>query len=148
MAKKYTNDTPLHEHDCPKCHFLGVYEGMDLYCCDGFYRTLIARFGVDGDYYSCPISIIEKGVNSHEKATIEAYRRSMQVPLPLRLKLRYLMDKIGIRRARYDNKKERLHMLLCHLANILDMTIFFITLSTYSSNFHAKVVFWDYFDED
>ncbi len=48
----------FHEHDCECCHYLGSEkkkkEELDYYVCDqGDKRpTVIARFGVDGDYYS------------------------------------------------------------------------------------------------
>jgi len=37
------------EHDCDRCLFLGHYDGYDLYACSD---TLIARYGLDGDYIS------------------------------------------------------------------------------------------------
>lgn len=55
---------PYHEHDCNCCHFLGSMlipshfknhgypEEMDLYYHPGKHDTVIARFGVDGDYMS------------------------------------------------------------------------------------------------
>lgn len=44
---------PRHEHDCDHCHFLGGDETFDYYYCDGKYeKTLIARYGVEGQYIS------------------------------------------------------------------------------------------------
>lgn len=45
--------TKLHEHDCDECTYLGTLEDHDLYICErGPGKTLIARFGIDGDYKS------------------------------------------------------------------------------------------------
>lgn len=48
---------PKHQHDCDKCKFLGQAtfnrKMCDWYVCDSAsWRSLIARFGEDGDYYS------------------------------------------------------------------------------------------------
>jgi len=50
---------PRYNHDCNHCVFLGRYKKFDLYVCVGSERTgkkfddtIIARYGVDGDYYS------------------------------------------------------------------------------------------------
>jgi len=54
-VSKFTHRTkcsPLHEHDCDKCMFLGQYDGHDLYFCLGREKTLIARNGPEGDYSS------------------------------------------------------------------------------------------------
>lgn len=40
-----------YRHDCEECVFLGVHEKYDLYFC-GANPTVIARYGVDGDYLS------------------------------------------------------------------------------------------------
>ena len=60
MSKVVNNPTfqysPKHEHDSDSCIFLGTYHNiydntvMDLYFSSQ--RVLIARFGVDGEYYS------------------------------------------------------------------------------------------------
>ena len=53
-------DNPRYEHDCAKCVFLGTVERtsrgnsaevFDLYFCDGFIPTIIARYGDDGCEY-------------------------------------------------------------------------------------------------
>jgi hypothetical protein len=44
--------TPLYDHDCDACTYLGTVDGHDLYFCDGTDKTLIARYGIDGDYKS------------------------------------------------------------------------------------------------
>lgn len=44
---------PIHEHDCVRCHYLGSDTEYDFdyyYCPDE--PTLIARYGVDGQYIS------------------------------------------------------------------------------------------------
>lgn len=38
----------IHQHDCPKCKFLGVYKDHDLYFCDD---TIVARYGSEGSAY-------------------------------------------------------------------------------------------------
>lgn len=40
-----------HEHDCDDCAFLGIHGDYDLYFCETN-PTVIARYGVDGDYIS------------------------------------------------------------------------------------------------
>lgn len=42
---------PQHQHDCDECVFLGVHNKYDLYFCE-VTPTVIARYGVDGDYIS------------------------------------------------------------------------------------------------
>ena len=45
--------TPIYEHDCDKCVFLGNYDGHDLYYCPAGVRgTVIARFSGGGPDYS------------------------------------------------------------------------------------------------
>lgn len=42
-----------YEHDCDQCKPLGVHDEFDLYFCEQHgMPTVIARFGVDGDYLS------------------------------------------------------------------------------------------------
>ena len=44
---------PRYTHDCAKCKFLGKHDEYDLYFCDKWSATVIARFGSDwGDYLS------------------------------------------------------------------------------------------------
>lgn len=45
-------NTPLHEHDCKNCQFLGCWNTYDLYFCENqkLGPTIIARFGKDGEY--------------------------------------------------------------------------------------------------
>lgn len=53
-----TNETPLYEHDCDLCTYLGRFEGpnygkVDLYVhLGGFMPTVIARWGSDGPNYA------------------------------------------------------------------------------------------------
>jgi len=46
-----SNSKPIHVHDCDECVYLGSEDGCDLYYCDRE-PTLIARYGIDGDYMS------------------------------------------------------------------------------------------------
>ena len=46
-------DQPVrHNHDCKSCVYLGHHKDRDLYFCPGNNKTVIARFGEDGDYES------------------------------------------------------------------------------------------------
>ncbi len=45
-------NSPIYPHDCEKCQFLGTYDGHDLYFCPCSMPTVIARYGLDGDYQS------------------------------------------------------------------------------------------------
>lgn len=66
-------DNPFHEHDCDACVFLGRYDGyylsgdegykIDLYICPSG-NTLIARHGVDGDYWSRGLRKIKHDMGS------------------------------------------------------------------------------------
>lgn len=40
-----------HKHDCETCVSLGTHENYDLYYCPDN-PTVIARYGIDGDYIS------------------------------------------------------------------------------------------------
>lgn len=53
MAEESTTtaEQPQFEHDCDRCIFLGRHEKYDLYFCPTE-PTVIARYGVDGDYLS------------------------------------------------------------------------------------------------
>lgn len=65
---------PRHEHDCSKCKPLGEFEEFDLYYCDQDalkLPTVIARFGIDGDYYSGIIFV------DHNPALAEAKKRAI-----------------------------------------------------------------------
>ncbi len=65
-SKTYQDHAPQHEHDCDRCVFIknGLVAGglQDWWLCpsavapDG--GSLIARFGVDGDYASFPVETI------------------------------------------------------------------------------------------
>ncbi len=50
------NVSPLHTHDCEECKFLGTAafpeRVVDLYVCTD--KTLIYRYGVNGEYGSVP----------------------------------------------------------------------------------------------
>jgi hypothetical protein len=40
-----------YQHDCEECVFLGTHDRYDLYFCEAN-PTVIARYGIDGDYLS------------------------------------------------------------------------------------------------
>lgn len=52
--KKKSNPFPRYKHDCSKCYFLGHHNEYDLYFCPEQVTgpTVIARYGIDGDYCS------------------------------------------------------------------------------------------------
>lgn len=53
MCKKIeTVELPQHEHDCDCCIFLGRSENFDLYVHLRGIKTVIARYGIDGEYLS------------------------------------------------------------------------------------------------
>lgn len=79
-----------YQHDCDNCSFLanvtvpkafknyGYGDTMDLYHCVGFDDTVIARFGVDGDYMSglfvpqsAAKNLIENGQSSTHREALE-----------------------------------------------------------------------------
>lgn len=63
-----------HEHDCECCQFNGMFNEFDLYYCpncdDG---TLIARYGVDGDYISTPLSLVDTYLTKANHPIAAAY---------------------------------------------------------------------------
>jgi hypothetical protein len=55
---------PLHEHDCDCCEYHGQVAShamlLDVYFCpQSDNGTVIARYGVDGDYFSMPAELIK-----------------------------------------------------------------------------------------
>jgi len=72
-------DQPLYEHDCDACHYLGVYDDIDLYYCDaGFQPTVIARYSEYGPDYSSGMSFAFDG--SLEEAVKRAMSRGLMKP--------------------------------------------------------------------
>lgn len=51
---------PIYAHDCTECVYLGRYDVYDLYIHrkHNTQTTVIARYGNDGDYTSCPIDYV------------------------------------------------------------------------------------------
>ena len=41
-----------YEHDCDVCVYLGRYKEYDLYFCNNHTPTVIARYGIHGEYLS------------------------------------------------------------------------------------------------
>jgi hypothetical protein len=73
-------ETPIHQHDCSHCDFLGLYDykgiTYDLYYHKGkhpYDTTVIARYGVDGEYYS-GLCFAEKG----HQPLAEVLRRAIE----------------------------------------------------------------------
>jgi len=69
------NKFPL--EDCCYCHFLGYWNGHDLYFHHGNAETtLIARYGNEGDYYS---GIVFAVIEKPNKALYQALIRALKV---------------------------------------------------------------------
>jgi len=67
-------ESPIHEHDCDCCHFLGSHNGEDLYFHPGKHWTLISRYGKHGDYQSGPhISQTPQLIKARELAVVAGY---------------------------------------------------------------------------
>lgn len=67
--------SPLFVHDCEVCHFLGDFQGKDLYFCPES-KTLIARHSSDGSDYSSGISFVGRYAAITE-AFNRAYRQGL-----------------------------------------------------------------------
>ena len=53
-------ETPLYDHDCPRCVFLATERGHDLYfCAQSGLPTVIARFGHSADDYLSGLALAE-----------------------------------------------------------------------------------------
>ena len=76
------NEIPLHKHDCQSCIYLGTFGEDDLYYHPGQRPTLIARYGIDGNYASGLI-FGEAEQNDMNSSLGEAYRRSKTLGLKL-----------------------------------------------------------------
>ena len=166
---------PVYTHDCPKCTFLGNYEETltatkasdpfyieskiikyDLYCCDGFYRSIIARFGNEcWEYYSEPECCIrdrfsrdsELDPSLDQRAIYRAYCLSKKVKYSFRVWRNIMLKKFG-KCCRYLSRKERLKMVLVNLLTLVDIAVFFLTFTMYETTFHSKLLFSDFLEEE
>lgn len=68
-------ETPLYEHDCKNCVFLGHYQGADLYFCPRPWKTFIARYSSEGSEYDSGLDVSENDF------LIEAQRRAVDLGL-------------------------------------------------------------------
>ena len=76
--------TPLYQHNCERCVFLGSYDGSDLYYCKATFGhpqgTVIARHSSEGiDYNSglfTAMQVAPDEPNRELRALGEAYRRA------------------------------------------------------------------------
>ena len=70
-----------HQHDCETCQYLGEFESngqvYDLYHHDPDIRTLIARYGPDGEYMS-GLCFGIRFQDDPQNPLGEAYRRAKQ----------------------------------------------------------------------
>lgn len=122
---------------------------FDLYCCDSFYRSIIARFGdEDHEYYSHPDYVLRDNMQRGfeydpdmvTRALIQSYCRSLKVKLPFRIRRREYMKKF-VSPCRFVSKKERLKIMLVDILNVVDILIFFGSLTKYRTNFHTNLLF-------
>lgn len=76
---------PRHEHDCECCTFTGTYGDYDLYHCPVDEGTIIARFGIDGDYMSRPLCLCRDSLNSDHPlcAAFAAYEEHTKQPVTI-----------------------------------------------------------------
>jgi hypothetical protein len=71
------NSTPLFQHDCEACKFLGRHKGEDLYFChQGGLPTVIARWSNSGPDY-----ISGMPPAKHDVCLAEASRRATEAGL-------------------------------------------------------------------
>lgn len=70
-------ETPLFDHDCDNCKFLGTFKGTDLYFCNnGRRKTLISRCGNDGPDYVSGMFLV-----GYDEYITEANKRAFQAGL-------------------------------------------------------------------
>ncbi len=87
--------TPRHEHDCDCCTFTGTYGDYDLYHCPKSDEgTIIARFGIDGDYYSRPLSLCKSSMSCDHplSAALAAYKEHTEQPVTIGDLIKRQMD--------------------------------------------------------
>lgn len=139
-------ETPLYQHDCDYCKYLGRFEDKDLYLHDySYYRTHLVRYSDEpSDYSSCPDYVLEKESNYPDPFMLECYYRARLVPTPLKQRFYKFMKRLSIHRTRANNK-ERVALLVEQLARLLDCFIYIFSLSYLSSNFGYKVVLSKWF---
>jgi len=166
---------PVYTHDCSRCTFLGNYKETlteykasdplhqvsttikyDLYCCDGFYRSIIVRFGnEDWEYYSEPECCVrdrfsgdfEFDPSLDQRAIYRAYCLSKKVRYSFQVWRNIMLKKFG-HICRYQTKKERAKLVLVNLLTLVDIAIYFLTLTTYETSFHQKLLFSGFLEEE
>lgn len=78
LSSRSTTDVSRHEHDCDACIFMGHFEDNDLWFCPGD-KSLISRYGPDGDYRSLTIEVYlkvkEAGMSSGDDPLRECLAR-------------------------------------------------------------------------
>jgi hypothetical protein len=168
---------PFYTHDCTRCTFLGNYSEtltennaidpftikqftryFDLYCCEanGFYRSIIVRFGSQPEEYSSMpdycirdkfSSDFEMEPSLDERVFFEAYCRSLKVKHSWRIRKSMLMKKWG-KCCRYQSFNERTKMVLVELLTLIDIAVYFGTLTFYKTSFHEKLLFSDFLEAE
>ena len=79
MALSEYQDSPVWEHDCNECIFLGLYLSHDLYYCKkGPGPTLIARWGDEGSEYTSGIQFGVQYKDNLDSPMGEAYRLAIE----------------------------------------------------------------------
>jgi hypothetical protein len=97
----------FHEHDCTSCVYLGseeieftdFTEKLDFYYCPdeaGIPHTIVARYGIDGDYYSglgfafsmIPLNVgfklMDAHIRKHHPELVELYEARMHFEFQMR----------------------------------------------------------------
>ena len=64
----------------------------------------------------------------------------------VQFRVRYIMSRI--RKSRIGSNKERLQLAVVHLARLLDVIVYFASLSLLTSDFGAMVLFSKWLDDD
>jgi len=79
MALPEYQDSPVWEHNCNECIFLGLYLSHDLYYCKtGSDPTLITRWGDEGPEYTSGMQFGVQDKDNLDSPIGEAYRRAIE----------------------------------------------------------------------
>ena len=95
---KNKKENPRYPHDCNRCVFLGYHGKYDLYVCIGkvsISTTIIARYGIEGDYYSgLPFRLVNKPLGIAFKRACERglLKEEDCSPAPFKCKCGYFRE--------------------------------------------------------
>ena len=65
VSKAQIQEQPQHQHDSESCIFMGSYETHDLWF-NPVEKSVIARFGIDGDYHCVTSDLFEYILEQHK----------------------------------------------------------------------------------